>query len=50
MKYQLPQKGIFNERLHMWIAGKWAVDRDEILDNTKNNNYSAYHHFGTNLM
>ena len=48
MAYQLPKKGIFNEHLHMWIAGKWAVDRDEVLDNTKINKYSAYHHFGTN--
>ena len=46
--FQLPQKPIFNERFHQWVAGKWAVDRDEILDNTKANKYSAYYHFGSN--
>ena len=48
MDYQLPKKGIFNEKLHQWIQGKWAVDRDEVLDNTKVNKYSAYYHFGSN--
>ena len=48
MKYQLPQKGILNEKIQMWIAARWAVDRDEILDNTKVNKYSAYYHFMTN--
>ena len=46
--FQLPQKGIFNEKFHMWVAGKWMVDRDEVLDNTKVNKYSAYYHFGSN--
>ena len=46
--YQLPQKGIFNEKLHQWIAGKWYVERDDILDNTKVNKYSAYYHFMSN--
>ena len=46
--YQLPKKGILNEKIHMWIASKWMVDRDEVLDNTKMNKYSAYYHFGSN--
>jgi hypothetical protein len=48
MAYQLPQKGILNEKLHMWIAARWPVDRDEILDNTKLNKYSAYAQFLSN--
>lgn len=48
IEYQLAKKGIANERIHQWIAGKWAVDRDDILDNTKYNKYSAYHFFGKN--
>ena len=48
IKYQLPQKPIINEKFHQWVAGKWAVDRDEVLDNTKVNAYSAYYHFGKN--
>ena len=35
MDYQLPKEGIFSEKLHAWIAGKWAVDRDEVLTNDK---------------
>lgn len=50
IEYQLPKKGILNEKIHQWIAGRWAVDRDDILDNTKYNKYSAYHHLGTNLL
>ena len=46
--YQLPKEGILNEKFHQWVAGKWAVDRDEVLDNTKANKYSAYYHFKTN--
>ncbi len=46
--YQLPKKPIFNEKFHQWVAGKWAVDRDEVLDNTRDNKYSAYYHFRTN--
>lgn len=37
-----------DEKVHQWIAGRWAVDRDDELDNTKVNKYSAYHHLGTN--
>ena len=50
MAYQLPQKGIFNEKLHAWIAGRWNVEKDSTLDNTKQNKYSAYYHFGSNPM
>lgn len=46
MEAQLPKKGTFNERFHQWVAGKWAVDRDDILDNDKVNKYSAYYWFG----
>ena len=45
--YQLPQKGILNEKIHAWIAGKWAVDRDEVLTNDKVQKLSAYHMFNT---
>ena len=48
--YELPKKGIFNEKLHQWISGKWAVDRDDVLDNTQVNKYSAYYHFSSNPM
>ena len=48
MDYQLPKQGIFNEHFHQWLSGKWAVDRDEVLDNTKTNKYSAYAMFATN--
>lgn len=34
----------------MWLAGKFPVDRDEVLDNTKVNKYSAYYHFGSNIL
>lgn len=47
MDYELPKKPIFNETLHQWINGKWAVDRDDVLDNTRQNKYSAYYQFGT---
>merc|ERR1719181_2221635 len=39
-----------NEKIHMTIAGRWQPDRDDVLDNTKVNKFSAYHHFGTNGM
>ena len=48
MDYQLPKKGILNEKIQMWVNGKWAVDKDDVLDNTKPNKYSAYFHFGNN--
>ena len=41
---------MFNEKFHAWVAGKWAVDRDDVLDNTKPQKYSAYHMFATNPM
>ena len=47
MDYQLPKEGIFSEKLHAWIAGKWAVDRDEVLTNDKVQKYSAYNMFNT---
>ena len=45
--YQLPKEGIFNEKFHAWVAGKWAVDRDEMLTNDKVQKYSAYNMFNT---
>ena len=48
MDYQLPKTGIFNEHFHQWLSGRWAVDRDEVLDNTKHNKYSAYAQFASN--
>lgn len=45
LDYQLPKKGVFNERIHQWIAGRWAVDRDDILNNDKPNKYAAYYWF-----
>ena len=43
----MPKEGIFNEKIHAWIAGKWAVDRDETLKNDNVQKYSAYHMFNT---
>ena len=45
--YQAPKHGTLDEKLAQWIAGRWAVDRDDELDNTKVNKYSAYHVLGT---
>ena len=45
--YQLPKEGIFNEKFHAWVAGKWAVDRDEKLSNDNVQKYSAYNMFNT---
>ena len=45
--YELPSHPNLNERLHAWIYARWAVDRDDVLDNTKVNKYSAYHFFAT---
>ena len=45
LDYQLPKKGVFNERVHQWIARRWAVDRDDILNNDKPNKYAAYYWF-----
>lgn len=47
LDYQLPKKGIINEKFHQWVAGRWAVDRDDILSNDKPNKYAAYHWFQT---
>ena len=41
----LPKKGIFSERAMQWINGRWAVDRDDILENDKPNKYSATYWF-----
>lgn len=38
---------MFNERLMAWIAGRWAVTRDDVLQNDKVNKYSAYYWFQT---
>ena len=46
MAYELPQKPIFNERFHQWLNGKWAVDRDDALDNTKTLDKTVTHKFG----
>lgn len=48
--YQAPRHGSADEKLHRWIAGRFPVDRDDELDNTQTNKYSAYHHLGTNPM
>lgn len=48
--YQLPKKGTANESIHQWIAGRWAVDRDDVLDNTKYNKMSAYHVWGSTAL
>ena len=48
--YQAPKHGTLDEKLAQWIAGRWAVDRDDELDNTKVNKYSAYHVLGTQAM
>lgn len=45
--YELPSEPNLNEKLHAWINGHWAVDREDVLDNTKVNKYSAYHFFAT---
>lgn len=47
LDFQMPKKGIVNERFHRWVAGKWAVDRDDILSNDKVNKYSAYYWWGS---
>ena len=49
LDYQLPKHGIFNERFHMWLASKWNVSRDEVLDNTKVNQYSMYYQINNRL-
>lgn len=45
LDHQLPKKGIINEKFHQWVAGRWAVDRDDVLNNDKPNKYSAYYWF-----
>ena len=50
LDYQLPKRGVMNEKLHKWIAGRWAVDREDILDNDKLNKYSAYYWFGNSAL
>ena len=45
MDYQLGKKIMLNERILMWIASKWAVDRDDVMNNDKPNKYSAYYWF-----
>lgn len=47
MDFQMAKKSHFNEKLHRWIFGKWDPTRDDILDNSKYNQYSAYHVWGT---
>ena len=44
----VPSKPIFSERLTQWIAGRWPVDRENVLDNTNSNKYSVYYYFRTN--
>jgi hypothetical protein len=48
--HNYPKKGIMNEHAHQWLAGRWSPDRDDILDNTKVNKYSAYHAFANYSM
>jgi len=45
--FWLPKKGLFSEKLQMWIAARWAVDQDDNLTNSTTNKYSAYHAFNT---
>ncbi len=45
--HELPKKPILNDRILMWIHARWAVDRDDILQNDKVKKYSAYHWFST---
>lgn len=45
LDHQLPKHGNINEKLHQWIAGRWAVDRDDILNNDKPNKFAAYFWF-----
>jgi hypothetical protein len=57
VKYKIPtqhdgdhlvaSRPIFTERLMQAISGWWAVDREQVLDNTTVNKYSAYHWFRT---
>ena len=42
-EYQLPKKAPLNVSIHQWIFGRWNVERDNVLDNTKYNKYSLYH-------
>jgi hypothetical protein len=46
-EHNVPSKPIFTERLMQWISGRWAVDREAVLDNTNSNKYSAYYWFRT---
>ena len=46
LDYQLPKKGIFNDKWQQWLSGRWQVDRDDILDNDKVKKNSAYYWFG----
>ena len=48
--YQLPKRGVINEKFHKWLAGRWAVDRDDILDNDKVNKFSAYYWWGNSAL
>ena len=55
MKYEIPTEAdkdalfsknpIDNEKIMAWIAGKWPVDKEQVLDNTKFNRWSAYNVF-----
>ena len=39
-----------SERVNAWINGRWQVDKDDQLDNTTYNKYSAYHFFQTQTL
>ena len=41
--HELPKEATFNEKLHMWINGRWDSTRDDVLDNTNIAERSAYH-------
>lgn len=45
--YQLPKKGIWTERFHQWVAGRWQPDRDDILENDNVKKNSAYYWWST---
>lgn len=45
--FQLPKKMMLNERAQMWLSARWQPERDNVLDNTKVNQYSAYYWFSS---
>lgn len=50
VKFQMPQRIRFNERMQAFIAARWQPDRDFTLDNAKVNQVSAYYWFSTSAL